>query len=527
MQVASIYAEYLQQLFPSFNEVREKFNGKKTPPTYLHKQMLRVVHSTNKRWESAGVNNRYVAADVVAMNSPLPIKSRQRIAFSDGTLPKVGMLRQMRESDIDELDTLIERHANLAEILKRLYDDVDFCSVGIDEKNEYNFLYGFSHGIVVSEDLNNVGAGIRVNFGYFDKNTFGVIVEGHISREDIDRLLDQADSDGNAPGYISLSEATYNKMRRERWARELVASSDKLTYTADTTLPVPSRKAFNEAFAEEFGGIEFNIVNRKVDMEKNGKAKSYKPFANDRLIFHTSMQVGALVYGDLAEKNHPVPGVLYRLIDQFKLISVYGETNPMSQYTASQALVLPVIENVDEIYVLDATIHQPLDDDDKGSEGGVDSVITVFGNKYDKSDVIEKANTFELGLTLAKTDAEVIEAINTLNQKKQGLLKKALESECVYYPKLDKEALDFAAAGETKTVNVKSNASGEITATSDDAWLTVTISNGVVSVVAAANTAEQAAKRTGSVVVTAGEKSSEIAVSQAAAPAAAGGGGAA
>ena len=515
MQVASIYADYLQQLFPSFTAIREKKNGKKTPPTYLHKQMLRTVHSTDKRWESSAVNTRYVAADIVAMNSPLPIKSRQPISFSDGRLPKIGMLRQLKESDIDEIDTLIERHAPLAEVLNRLYDDVDFCSVGIDEKNEYNFLYGFSHGIVVSEDLNNVGAGVRVNFGYFESNTFGVIEEGHISREDIERLLDKADGDGNAPGYISLSEATYKKLRRERWARELVAASDKIAYTAETTLPVPSRKAFNEAFADEFGGIEFNIVNRKVDIEKNGRAKSYKPFANDRLIFHSSMKVGALVWGDLAEKNHPVPGVEYQLIDQYKLISAFGETNPMSQFTASQALVLPVIENVDEIYILDSTIHQPLDDDDR-DQGGTDSVITVFANRYDKSDVITQANEFGLGLTLAKTDEEVIEAINTLNQKKQGALKKALETKCVYYPNLEKNTLEFAAAGATETVKVKTNASGEITATSEDTWLTVTIANGVVSVVAAANTDEGATKRTGSVVVTAGEKSSEIAVSQAA-----------
>ena len=93
-------------------------------------------------------------------------------------------------------------------------------------------------------------------------------------------------------------------------------------------------------------------------------------------------------------------------------------------------------------------------------------------------------------------------------------MKKALETKCVYYPKLDKETLSFAAAGATQTVNVKTNASGEVTATSEDEWLTVTIANGVVSVVAAANTGESAAKRTGSVVVTAGEKSSEIAVSQ-------------
>jgi hypothetical protein len=248
-------------------------------------------------------------------------------------------------------------------------------------------------------------------------------------------------------------------------------------------------------------------------MEKNGRAKSYKPFANDRLIFHTSMQVGALVWGDLAEKNHPVPGVEYQLIDQYKLISAFGETNPMSQFTASQALVLPVIENVDEIYVIDATVAQPIDDSDKDS-GATDSVITIFGHRYDKSDVIAKANALGLSLTLSMTDTEVIEAINGLNQKKQGLLKKALETECVYYPELSVSSMAFEKAGATKTSVVTTNASGAVTASSEAAWLTVTVSEKTVSVVAAANSESEAPAREATVVVTAGSKTATIAVSQ-------------
>lgn len=520
--IKSIYDEYLERLLPSFTKIRETVNGKKTPLTYLHKQMLRRVHSTNKRWESAGVHNRYVAADTVAMDSPLPIKSRPAIEFATGKLPKVGLMRQMKESDIDDIDRLIERHAALSEILAKLYNDVDFCSVGIDEKNEYAFLYALSRGYVLVEDMDNVGTGIRVNFGYRDKNTFGVSVKGHISREDIERLLSEADHDGNTPGYISLSQATYRKLRNERWARELVANYNDQTYTEQTSLPVPSSKKFNEAFADEFNGIEFNVIDRKVDFEKNGKVISLKPFANDVLIFHTSMQVGALVWSDLVEKNHAVEGVRYQLIDEFKLISSYGETNPLRMFTAGQALVLPVIEDVDEVYMLDMNIHQPLDDADSTSEGGVDSVITVFGNRYDKSDVIAAANEmFSLGLSLAKTDAEVIEAINSLNQKKVASLKKRLETSCTYYPALGATSMEFDAAGATKTTTVKTNASGSVTATTDDAWLTPSVANGVVTVIAAANSEESAPARSGKVVVSAGGKSTEIAISQAAAPAAA------
>jgi len=512
--IKSIYRDYLERLMPSFTELREEVNKDKTPRVYLHKQMLRRVHSTDKHWVSAGVHNRYVAADTVAMDSPLPIKSRPAIEHATGKLPKVGLMRQMKESDIDAVDRLIERHAELREILAQLYNDVDFCSVGIDEKNEYAFLYALSRGYVLVEDMDNVGVGIRVNFGYLEHNTFGVVNEGHISREDIERLLSQADHDGNTPGYISLSSATYRKLRGERWARELVASYNDQTYTEQTSLPVPGSKAFDAAFADEFNGIKFNVIDRKVDFEKNGKVISLKPFANDVLIFHTTMKVGALVWSDLVEKNHQVEGVLYQLIDEFKLISSYGETNPLRMFTAGQALVLPVIENVDEIYMLDGTLHQPLDEADSTSEGGVDSVITAFGNRYDKSDVVAIANKmFNLGLSLAKTDAEVIEAINTLSQSKQGKLKKALEAESVYYPVVGNATLDFVAAGESKTTTVKTNASGDITATASESWVTASVENGVLTVTAAANSG---AARTAKVTVTAGEKSAEIAISQAA-----------
>lgn len=515
--IKSIYDEYLERLLPSFTVVREKINGKKTPPTYLHKQMLRRVHSTDKRWESAGVHNRYVAADTVAMDSPLPIKSRPAIEFATGKLPKVGLMRQMKESDIDDIDRLIERHAPLTEVLQKLYNDVDFCSVGIDEKNEFAFLYALSRGYVLVEDMDNVGTGIRVNFGYLESNTFGVSNKGHISREDIERLLSQADHDGNTPGYISLSQATYRKLRNERWARELVANYNDQTYTEQTSLPVPSAKKFDEAFADEFNGIKFNVIDRKVDFEKNGKIHSVKPFANDVMIFHTSMTVGALVWSDLVEKNHQVDGVRYQLLDEFKLISSYGETNPLRMFTAGQALVLPIIENVDEVYVLDSNISQPLDASDTES-GASDSKITIFGHCYDKSDVIAKANAEGLELTLAMTDAEVIEAINGLNQKKQGKVKSALEKDCVYYPELSVSAMEFAAAGATKTSVVTTNASGAVTASASAgaSWLTVTVSEKTVSVVAAANTGDSAEARTATVTVTAGSKTATITVSQAA-----------
>ena len=96
-------------------------------------------------------------------------------------------------------------------------------------------------------------------------------------------------------------------------------------------------------------------VDRSVITEKNGVRKSYKPWNADKLIFLTTEEVGALVWGTLAEKNHPVEGVTYTTIDDYKLVAKYSKTDPFNEWTSVQALVLPVIENVDQIYSLDCS----------------------------------------------------------------------------------------------------------------------------------------------------------------------------
>ena len=56
----------------------------------------------------------------------------------------------------------------------------------------------------------------------------------------------------------------------------------------------------------------------------------------------------------MAEEGTPVGGgVEYAKVDDYILISKYSKNDPLQEFTSSQALVLPVIENVDEIYVLD------------------------------------------------------------------------------------------------------------------------------------------------------------------------------
>ena len=88
--VQSQFVEYIRKIFPRLQNVVDTVNGKRNGEqkrTYLHKTMLRKVYSADQKWSNAAVNTTYVAADMVSMNSPLPIKNRDAIAHASGSLP--------------------------------------------------------------------------------------------------------------------------------------------------------------------------------------------------------------------------------------------------------------------------------------------------------------------------------------------------------------------------------------------------------------------------------------------------------
>lgn len=425
----SLFIEYVKKIFPKLQTIIEKVNGKRgNKLTYLHKTMLRKEYSADQKWESASVNTTYVSADMVAMDSPLPAKNRDSIAHANGTLPKVGMKKILRETQINAINIMKAQGASFTSIANKLTNDPVACSVGIDEKNEANFLTALSNGIVIVEDENNTGTGLRINFNYMPENCFGVEAPNFISYDDIKNVLSKADADGNSITTIMLALSTYNAIRQTQWAKELVANYRGQTVVEGTKLPVPTASLFDEAFADDNNGIKFLKVDRTVISEKNGKRKPYKPWNANKIIFLTTEEVGALVWGTLAEKTNPVSGVVYSTVDEYKLISKYSKNDPLQEFTSGQALVLPVIENVDQIYSLDITEGQLVDTEAESSDTG-DEKITIWGQAYKKPEFVTEYNKIR-GSKLAGTisDDKLIAAVNKLSDAEEAALKAAVET---------------------------------------------------------------------------------------------------
>jgi hypothetical protein len=408
----------------------EKINGKRDKQLkYYHKDtaILRKVYSPDNKWETGAVNTTYVAADFVAVNSELPIKDRATVAMANGKLPKIGIKKVMQESDINMLNVMEAQGGNAQQIAQKLANDAVACNVGIDELNEYAFLSGLSNGYVAIPNEDTPDNLLRINFNYLANHKFGIASAEGITLDDIENVFKSADENGDVITKIWVSKTKFDELKKTRGAKELVANYNGQSFTDATNLAVPTASKFKEAFADEYNGVEFEVVDRSVIFEKNGKKTSVKPFNPNTLVFVCSDQIGALVYGRLAEQTNPVDGVKYNTIDGYKLISEYSLVEPLREISAGQAFSAPIIEVADQLYMIDCTdvqvVATALEADDT-----TDQYITVWGSKYTKATFINALKSMGVSIKSNATDDTVIKAVNALDADAEETLKKLVET---------------------------------------------------------------------------------------------------
>ena len=425
----SLFSKYVDRFFPKLQTLIEKINGKRDKQLkYYHKDtsILRKVYSPDNKWETGAVNTTYVAADFVAVNSELPIKDRATVALANGKLPKIGLKKIMQESDINMLNVMEAQGGNAQQIAQKLANDAVACNVGIDELNEFAFLSGLSNGYVAVPDENTANL-LRLRYNYLDENKFGIASAEGVTLDDFKNVFAKADADGNVIIKLWIAKSKFDELKKTRGAKELVANYNGQVFTDATNLAVPTASKFKEAFADEFNGCEIEVVDRSVIMEKNGKRTSVKPFNPNNIVFVCSEQLGALVYGRLAEQTNPVQGVKYNTIDGYKLISEYSLVEPLREITAGQAFCAPIIEVADQLYMLDCTdvqvVATSLEADDTN-----DQYINVWGAKYNKAEFINALKAMGVSIKSNATDESVIKAVNSLDVASENKLKDLVET---------------------------------------------------------------------------------------------------
>lgn len=357
---SSLFLEYIDKYFRMvIGKITEKFNGKSKEQTLLHKTMLTEEYSADLNWGATELNHSIVAADVVALDSSLPLKRRSKISNASGKLPKIGVKFRKGEKSISDINVMIARGTDEATIASKIFDDTTKVIKAIEVRKEIMFLQALSTGQVLATDADNVGTGIRADFGYKAENTFHATVAawgktGYVPQDDVQQLFDKANEDSNSIGHVYISKKYFDLFRNSEQGKLLAASFKNQVITDKALLPVPSRSVFLEALSDEYGAT-FHVVDSVFKIEKaDGSHEPIRPWEDTNIVGVPEQVVGRLVYGTLAEETNPVAGVNYQKSGSHILVSKYSKTDPLEEFTAGQALAIPVIDGADSIYILHA-----------------------------------------------------------------------------------------------------------------------------------------------------------------------------
>lgn len=385
MKQSSLFIQLVDKYFaPVVRRFTELVNGKKEAEQLLYKTMLDEEFSPDLKWESSELNGSIVAADIVALDSSLPLKKRDTLKSAVGKIPKLGMKLRKDETDIINLNIMLSTNASEQAVARKLLNDVPRVISGVEHRLEVMFQQGLSTGLtlITADDTN--GTGVRADFGYKEENIFHCTagVWGSGSEEpidDIQQLADKAAQDGHNLALIMMSTAYFNILRKSAKGKLLVANNNGQTVTNLNTLGKPTPSQMLEALEAEFS-VPVRVVSSSFVIENvDGSRETIRPWEQANVVGLTSTKVGRLVYGRVAEEISPVTGVSYEKSGSYILVSKFSENEPLEEFTTSQAFALPVIDGGNSVYVLHA--------DSNGDELTTDVAGVEFGKAAGSKEV--------------------------------------------------------------------------------------------------------------------------------------------
>jgi len=421
---ASNFTDLIKKYFQALaTRYYEQINGSSEAPKYLHETMLTEEYSADMTYTSISGDFTRVTADVVSYDSPLPLKKRASLSKAKGDIPKMGMKYVLDEKQMNMLGILRQQPGRLAELAKKVFQDVFNGIFGIKELIEYAFHVGLSSGVTIIPDATNAGKhGIRIDFGVPAENFSGVVKKWSDSSakpvDDIKRIRKQARGKGIKHAHIWMDDATATRLLTNDQIRSSYAFSRGFT---GSDIPNPTESQLMTLFKNEWK-LNLHIMERSFTFELNGTRTVKDGWTPNMVVFTVDTNVGSLVYSTLAEENFPVKDVDYAKPNAYILVSKSGSTDPVSEKTATQAIVIPVLQNVEELFYLDTEEAET----DAQTEG--DGTFTYKTVDYTLASVVLGINTANenANVTVSNTDAELLDVINALNDAEVELFEAEL-----------------------------------------------------------------------------------------------------
>lgn len=361
-EVHSLFAEYIDKAFPQVvAKVTEKINDRNNESKLIFKEALDEELSVDMRWDSNDFNDKIFVAEVVAMDSSLPLRKRGVVSRATGTIAKQGVKYSFNEKQISDLTILKARGEQASTIAAKVLNDVPRVIKSIEYANEVTFEQGLSTGqasLPYSDgDDKKV---VRVSYAYPSANITKAskvwTANDATPITDLrEKIFDKADADDNEVKVLWISKTYLNLIRKSAEGKELAANYAGQVIVNVANLPLPTTSRLIAALKDEFSLDDVVVVDSHFkSQDKDGKEKGITGWATGNVVGTSAKKVGRLVYSRLVEEDYPTEGVSYQKSGKYILVSKWATTDPKREFTGGQAICVPVIDNPSSVYVLQA-----------------------------------------------------------------------------------------------------------------------------------------------------------------------------
>ena len=296
-----------------------------------------------------------VAADRVAFNAKAPKKTRKKVGSWSGELSKISISREKDEVAINEYEKLkvlaahnAEDKAMANELVERTYEDVQFCSEGLDARVELDAMRVGCSGVWEGKaeydgDMAEVNT---IDFKIPASNKKGAKV-AWTDAANADGIGDIADAvsavkkAGNAaPQFVYMEKAAFELLIAQ------TATKKRLFPLAiDISLVTGGMIDLEgvNSYMTKKGYPRILLLDTYVTIEdKKGVYKTVKPWDENVVVFSPTINLGHTYYKTVPSvKNTDA----LQTTSGYKKLTRYSENNPMLEVTLGEAYVQPVLEN--------------------------------------------------------------------------------------------------------------------------------------------------------------------------------------
>lgn len=319
---------------------------------------LRFTPTLN--WKTlAGDKGVPVAADVVAYDSTSPTKTREVVKKLSGDIPKIEIKRVMGESKLNEYNQLLNyagTDAGRLELVRFVYDDVEFCFTGVNARLEWLAMRALSTGKITLSATNNGGIITEesVDFQIPASHKKGVSVSWEAANSatakpitNIKATVKDAKKVGKRIGFMLMNQDTFDRMCT---AKEVIDFSANWALRATNLALTPSVDAVNSALINE-RLPQIRIIDSLVTLENaNGERTVVDPFEDGVVVFTETLNIGTTWYGPMASEMVDTPAT--RVKRGHILISKWGTEEPVTENTKATANAFPSINDPDSIWLV-------------------------------------------------------------------------------------------------------------------------------------------------------------------------------